>query len=91
MKPATTAYMQILRPKRAAQCADLQDVPKQRRLRINRATTSAATNATKANLNRRQPKRWKNGARNLKNGATIGNENEKLVNRKIGRRKQERP
>ena len=74
MKPATTAYTQTLKPKRAAQCADLQDVPKQRRLKIKRATTSAATNATKANLNRQQPTRWKNGARNLKNGATKGNE-----------------
>lgn len=64
----------------------MRDVRKPRRLRPNRATTSAATNATKANLNRQQPTRWKNGARNLKNGATKGNENEKLVNREIGRR-----
>lgn len=80
MKHATTAYTQILKPKQTAQCADLQDVPKQRRLKIKRATTSAATNATKANLTRQQPIRWKNGAKNLKNGAIKGNENEKLVN-----------
>lgn len=59
MKPATTAYMQILKPKQMARCAVMQDVGKQRRLRTNRATTSAATNATRANLNRQQPKRWK--------------------------------
>lgn len=63
-----------------ARCADLQYAPKRERLKIKRATTSAATNATKANLTRQQPTRWKNGARNLKNGATKGNENEKLVN-----------
>lgn len=85
MKPATTAYTQILKPKQMAQCADLQDAPKQRRLKIEQVTTSAATNATKANLTRQQPTLWKNGARNLKNGATKGNENEKLVNREIGR------
>lgn len=37
--------------------------------RCKKAKTAEATNATKANLNRQQPKRWKNGARNLKNGA----------------------
>jgi C-5 cytosine-specific DNA methylase len=74
VKPATTAYTQILKPKQTARCADLQDVPKQRRLKIKQATTSAALNATRANLNRQQPARWKNGARNLRNGATKGNE-----------------
>ena len=86
MKHATTAYTQILKPKQTARCADLQDVPKQRRLKIKRATTSAATNATKANLTRQQPIRWKKGAKSSKNGAIKGNENEKLVNREIGRR-----
>ncbi|EFC51424.1 hypothetical protein NEISUBOT_05151 [Neisseria subflava NJ9703] len=76
MKPATTAYTQILKPKRAAQCADLQDAPKQRRRRLNRATTLAATNAIRANLNRQRPKRWKNGARNSKNGAKDKETNE---------------
>lgn len=69
MKPATTAYTQILKPKQTAQCADLQDVPKQRRLKIKRASTSEATSATRANLTRQQPTRWKNGAKSLKNGA----------------------
>ena len=80
MKPATTAYTQILKPKQMARCADLQDVPKQRRLKIKRATTSVATNATRTNLTRQQQTQWKNGAKSLKNGAIKGNENEKLVN-----------
>ena len=80
MKPATTAYTQILKPKQTAQCADLQDVLKRGRLKIEQVITLAATNAIKANLTRQQPTRWKNGAKSLKNGATKGNENEKLVN-----------
>lgn len=79
MKPATTAYTQILKPKQMARCADLQDVPKQRRLKIKQVTTLAATNATKANLTRQQPTRWKNGARNLKNGATKGNDEMRIL------------
>nr|DAS27711.1 MAG TPA: hypothetical protein [Caudoviricetes sp.] len=54
----------------------MHDVPKQRRLRLNRANTSAATNATKANLTRQQPTRWKNGAKSLKNGANGKETNE---------------
>lgn len=86
MKPATTAYTQILKPKQMERCADLQGAPKRRRLKIEQVITSTVSNATKANLTRQQPTQWKNGARNLKNGATKGNENEKLVNREIGRR-----
>lgn len=47
---------------------------KAKRLKIEQATTLAATSATKANLTRQQPTLWKNGARNLKNGATKGND-----------------
>lgn len=34
MKPAFTANTQILKLKKMERCADLQDVPKQRRLKI---------------------------------------------------------
>ena len=79
MKPATTAYTQILKPKQTARCADLQDVTKQRRLKIEQVITSAVSNATKANLTRRQPTRWKNGAKSLRNGATKGNDEMRIL------------
>lgn len=63
----------------------MRDVRKPRRRRLNRATTSAATNATRANLNRQQPTLWKNGAKNLKNGAKDkGNEMKNWLIEKLG-------
>lgn len=57
----------------------MQDARNRKRLSNGRASTSEAISATRANLTRQQPTRWKNGARNLKSGATKGNEEMRIL------------